>query len=561
MNIISSIKKISPKELLQIGKETACRFPLSCISAIILTIVCLLLVHSIIPTIKDNYILLFFLLFYPATTYFLNILTKLLAEKYTNRKLLIICGINIFWFAFSIIASLYWWTNWNVIGIVAACLLMLVLLFCYPTLIQKDNLTSWKFATQNIANLAVIGFTLLIFYGALCLLYVGTESLFNIKINGNLFLDTLIVCFCAIMPFLFLTQISTKQEDANNLIQVAQYVSYLLIPVQLLYVIVLYVYAAKILFTWTLPCGTVSWMVTASMIGMILLQWILYPKMLDKKKTVKQTILRYLPILMIPLLILMSVGIGRRISDYGITISRLYVLIANIWFYGICIYLIITRSKDIIGIPISFAIGFLLISFGPISVPNITLRILTNEVKTLLADENISYPITNEQAITITNTKAIDKLQYIQHTYKNEDYQDIIDEYIYFGIVDTTYSADSPKTETIITNSSKKLSDISYYFTKNNWESNLPLEQYNKLQKITNNYFTISDSQLKTDSITFTVGKTVVTFPIEAIEKQNNNDIFTYKTDSVFLILTSFSLRIKGNDNNEIRFNGILLTK
>ncbi|MCQ2605890.1 MAG: DUF4153 domain-containing protein [Bacteroidales bacterium] len=560
MNLISSIKKISPKELLQIGKKTASRFPLSCISAIILTIVCLLLVHSIIPTIKDNYILLFFLLFYPATTYFLNILTNLLAENYANRKLLIIGGLNIFWLVFSIIASIYWWTNWNALGLIAACFLMLVLLFCYPTLIQKDNLASWKFATQNIANLTVSGFMLLIFYGALAILYLGTGELFSIKINGQLYLDTLIICFCAIMPFLFLTQIS-KQEKATNLLEITQYVSYLLIPVQLLYVIILYIYAAAILFTWTLPCGTVSWMVIISMIGMILLQWILYPKMLDENKTAEQTILRYLPILMIPLLILMSVGIFRRISDYGITISRLYVLAANIWFYGICIYLAIHKSKKIVGISLSFAIVFLLISFGPQSIPNVTLRILTNEIKTLLDDENISYPITNEQAITITNTKIKDKILYLQSKYKGEDYQDIIDEYIYFGIVDTTYSADSPKTETIITNSSKKLSNINYYHTMYDWETDLPLEQYNKLLKITNKYFTISDNLLKTDSIRFTVGNTPVTFPIEAIEKQKDSDIFTYKTDSVFLILTTFYLTIRENDNNEIRFNGILLTK
>ncbi len=554
MKIIGKLKKFSPKELLQIGKETFKRFPISCIATIVVTIFCLLPIYTY-PPIKDNPSLLFFLFFYPATTYFLNILTNLLAENYANRKLLIIGGLNIFWLVFSIIASIYWWTNWNALGLIAACFLMLVLLFCYPTLIQKDNLASWKFATQNIANLTVSGFMLLIFYGALAILYLGTGELFSIKINGQLYLDTLIICFCAIMPFLFLTQIS-KQEKATNLLE---NVSYLLIPVQLLYVIILYIYAAKILFTWTLPCGAVSWMVIISMIGMILLQWILYPKMLDENKTAKQTILRYLPILMIPLLILMSVGIFRRISDYGITISRLYVLAANIWFYGICIYLAIHKSKKIVGIPLSFAIVFLLISFGPQSIPNVTLRILTNEIKTLLDDENISYPITNVQ--TITNTKIKDKILYLQSKYKGEDYQDIIDEYIYFGIVDTTYSADSQKTETIITNSSKKLSNINYYHTMYDWETDLPLEQYNKLLKITNKYFTISDNLLKTDSIRFTVGNTPVTFPIEAIEKQKDSDIFTYKTDSVFLILTTFYLTIRGNDNNEIRFNGILLTK
>ena len=43
------------------------------------------------------------------------------------------------------------------------------------------------------------------------------------------------------------------------------------------------------------------------------------------------------------LLVLMTIGIARRLNDYGITLNRLYLLTLNIWymsiytrFYGFC---------------------------------------------------------------------------------------------------------------------------------------------------------------------------------------------------------------------------------
>ncbi len=57
--------------------------------------------------------------------------------------------------------------------------------------------------------------------------------------------------------------------------------------------------------------------------------------------------------IVVPLLVLMTVGIARRISDYGFTVNRAYILLLNLWFYGVYIYLFAVRGRHVKWILIS----------------------------------------------------------------------------------------------------------------------------------------------------------------------------------------------------------------
>jgi len=95
---------------------------------------------------------------------------------------------------------------------------------------------------------------------------------------------------------------------------------------------------------------------------------------------------------------LMTVAIGRRLADYGITVSRLYLLVFNVWCYAVCLWLIFTRNKRIWLIPASFATILLLISVGPQSIANVTERQLKKEALTAFTASGIKqFPLTGEQ--------------------------------------------------------------------------------------------------------------------------------------------------------------------
>ena len=107
----------------------------------------------------------------------------------------------------------------------------------------------------------------------------------------------------------------------------------LFVPLQAAYLITLYFYLLRILFTWELPSGGVVWLVTTMMIGMLFITALVYPLLLQDNKPFDKKLVRWLALLALPLLALMTVSIFRRISDYGFTVARAYVLLFNIWCY------------------------------------------------------------------------------------------------------------------------------------------------------------------------------------------------------------------------------------
>jgi hypothetical protein len=142
---------------------------------------------------------------------------------------------------------------------------------------------------------------------------------------------------------------------------------------------VLYVYGAKILFTWTLPNGMLSTLVSTMMCSLIGLTFLLYPYIRDEEYDgfeVKLT--RRLPMFSLPLLVLMSIGLGRRFFDYGITANRLYMLTFNIWLYVVALGLWLGKARRIHWISISFTMLVLITSVHPWNYNRIYQKILVS---------------------------------------------------------------------------------------------------------------------------------------------------------------------------------------
>ena len=227
--------------------------------------------------------------------------------------------------------------------------------------------------------------------------------LFDLHIAGTVCPDIAIFCLVMLAPALFMNIIPEREQkylyDVPEFSRFAKgVVQYLFIPLLLLYMVTLYIYATKILLAWQLPVGWVSYLVTASMLGMVVLLYITFPIQYEQGNSIFKKVTRCLPLAMLPLLVLMTVAIGRRLSDYGITISRLYLLVFNVWCYVVCIGLLITRNKRIWWIPASFAVVLFLISVGPQSIANITQRQLLGEARKAFADTGIKQlPLTGDQ--------------------------------------------------------------------------------------------------------------------------------------------------------------------
>ena len=176
---------------------------------------------------------------------------------------------------------------------------------------------------------------------------------------------------------------------------------------------------------WTLPVGWVSVPVSILVIGVILLITLLYPaRMQETPNKFDKLCCRWMPLLILPLLVLMTVGIAKRLNDYGITYMRLYLLLFNLWCYGICVYFIFTRSQKIKAILLSFSILFVLSSVGPWNFVNVTQRVLANQVRGIIENsvKKPKLPMDDETFDTYVKTLPyeqhsilVDKLSYLHY--------------------------------------------------------------------------------------------------------------------------------------------------
>ncbi len=88
---------------------------------------------------------------------------------------------------------------------------------------------------------------------------------------------------------------------------------------------------------------------------------------------------------MLPLLVLMSVAVGYRIGEYGLTASRLYVVTFNIWCYCVFLYLGLSDRRRLNGVALSFAVIFLATSILPwANYVNISNMMMRHSLRTML---------------------------------------------------------------------------------------------------------------------------------------------------------------------------------
>jgi hypothetical protein len=260
----------------------------------------------------------------------------------------------------------------------------------FISFLKKDQDTAfWAFSKEIILQGCTAFIFGCIFYAGLSLAVYSLDILFGINIKNKVYENLAVICYVLFLPVYFLANIpdkTAKYSEEISFYKIFRILGlYILTPVLGIYTLILYAYLARIIIVWELPNGWVSTLVSTLAVGGLLLLVILYPAYRKKENRVAVLLSRYLGLLLLPLLALMTVGIFRRIGDYGLTINRCYVLVLNVWFYAIFIYLSVTRSKHIKWILISPAVILLLVSFGPWRITQITRIDLQNRLKTHLS--------------------------------------------------------------------------------------------------------------------------------------------------------------------------------
>lgn len=434
---------------------------------------------------------------------------------------------------------------------------------------EKNDIPSWNFALSSITACVTANVIGCIMSGGICFLILSVHKLFDLSIDSTCYLYIVILCNVCLSMFLFLGLLPQKQEKHNTRPLQHSFLNgvihYLFLPLTGGYLIVLYIYALRILINWELPIGWVSWLVITLMTGCIVIEFGLYPSRMAQQKRTDNLIARWLPLFVLPLLLLMTIGIIRRFNDYGVTINRLYLITLNIWCYFVCIILIIIKAKRISWIPISFSLVFLLTSVLPVNYANITRQIIQKEVnQTIIHQKPMqNLPLSQEQYNQWLKTfspeqarQINEKFIYLYEWFGKESICQWIDEDVSLYMLRTEFE-DKQENQTTVSYSGTIASEATI---------SIP-DGYQKLQSIHRYQIIDHKGQDKIIAVSLTQDNDTVYIDQQTIESLSQRkkgempptQLNCNSSQKVFL-LTSFSIE-KTEENIEVSIDGYLFSK
>lgn len=231
-----------------------------------------------------------------------------------------------------------------------------------------------------------------VLYLGLVLALGALHLLFDLHIREQLYLEIFIIISGLMNTWFFVSGIPTdlsqldQTEDYPKALRI--FSEYVLLPLLIIYLIILYVYGGKILSRWEWPSGLVSNLILSIAVLGILTFLLLYPYgRVEGHKWIRVASRGYY-FALIPLLVILFLAIGMRLNAYGLTVSRYIILFLGIWLSMLCIYTALGKT-NIRFIPASLAFLLLLISFGPWGIFSASERAQTERLRNILSTAGI----------------------------------------------------------------------------------------------------------------------------------------------------------------------------
>lgn len=229
-----------------------------------------------------------------------------------------------------------------------------------------------------------------VLFGGISAILATISYLFSAPISSNIYFDIWLIAGGIFAPAFFLAGIPRSDED----IQAESYpkviailLSYIVMPLILAYSAILYIYFIKILVTQQWPDLMVSHLVLWYALISTLVLFAIYPRRSENRWN--EAFVAHFPKVILPLLAMMFAAMGIRISAYGITENRYFVLLAGLWVTGAMLYLILSKKPRHIFLPASLALVAVLSVFGPWSSYSLSVRSQNRHFEKIATEHNL----------------------------------------------------------------------------------------------------------------------------------------------------------------------------
>lgn len=307
-------------------------------------------------------------------------------------------------------------------------ILIFILMFLFIPYVKRDD-SFEMYIIKVIGRFLLTGIYAFVLQIGISAILATLNYLLEVNIKFELYSYVWLLIIGVFAPAFFLGGIPRKNEVVgkdkySKALKILML--YIIMPLISVYTVILYIYFGKIIITTNWPQGLVSHLVL--WYGVISAGTLFLISSLKSSNKWADIFSKVFPMAILPLMVMMFTSIGIRISDYGVTENRYYVVALGLWVFGIMIYLAIVNRKRFIILPISLALIMLISICGPLSSYSISVRsqnkrfehILTG--KNMLMDGEIVKPLKELSAMNEQDISSI--LHYFErnHSLKQVKY-------------------------------------------------------------------------------------------------------------------------------------------
>ncbi len=384
------------------------------------------------------------------------------------------------------------------------------LLVAFVAFIKEENteLSFWEYNKNLFVNLFLTVVFTGVLIGGVELAIVAVQELFNIDFEGKVYAETFIGLAIFGSTFIFLlfneSGLDYLEKEGKYPVILKFFTQFILIPLLIIYVVILYFYSAKILINWQLPRGWVSYLVLAYSIVGIFALLLVHPLKDLKLKSWILVFNKLFYYTLIPLIILLFVAIFTRLLQYGYTEARYFVLLISIWLTTIVLYFIFIKKSSIKFIPTSlFVFGLFALLMPYLNAFSVSKRSQEHELVEILESNQllVNNKIDFDKPISDSIANSVeDKLEFLSKRSDNEFINVYLDKETISKSKTDKYWYSNQFTNVSYANNSKR-KNIYLTITANNHLKNV---QNFDFVILPNSYSDYVETTIKNDKITIT---------------------------------------------------------
>lgn len=388
-------------------------------------------------------------------------------------------------------------------------LLSHILVAFIPFLDKNQELRFWRYNKNLFINIFLTAVFTGVLTGGVLLAILAIDNLFDFNFNSNYYSYTFSFLSIVGSAFIFLLfnekGLHGLEVDGDYPVILKFFTQYILIPLLIIYVVILYFYSAKILINWELPRGWVSYLILAYSIVGILAILLVHPLKEATARSWVKIFSKAFYYTLIPLIILLFTAIFTRILEYGYTEPRYFVLLLAIWLTIVVFYFIFIPKDTIKFVPISlFAVCVFALAMPYFNAFSVANRSQKNELLQTLKEYNLldngKINFTKKVKSSVVS-KIGDKFEFLARRNQQEFIKSIISNKIHAEIEKSIVNGNYYGVENLI---QKQFSNIipDQPLINNGYES-IELSAKSSITNISEYKYLFKASKLESDSFTF----------------------------------------------------------